>query len=116
MIPWLRELDPDPVVEINPRTARDLGIVDGEWVYIENKRGRVKFKAKVTATAHPRVVSAAHGWWLPETDGREPNLFCTWQHNINNLTSMGHQAKSGFGGTNYRASLCRITKIKDGKE
>jgi anaerobic selenocysteine-containing dehydrogenase len=113
MIPSLRRLDPDPVVEIHPDTASDLGIVHGEWVYIENRRGRVKFKAHVTATAHPQVVSAAHGWWLPETDGTAPNLFCTWEHNINNLTSMGHQAKSGFGGTDYRASLCRIVKIND---
>jgi anaerobic selenocysteine-containing dehydrogenase len=115
-IPWLREIDPDPIVEIHPQTAKELDIANGEWVYIENKRGRVKFKAKITPTAHPRVVSAAHGWWLPETDGREPNLFATWEHNINNLTSMGNQGRSGFGGTNYRASLCRITKIQDGKE
>jgi anaerobic selenocysteine-containing dehydrogenase len=113
MIPWLRELDPDPLVEIHPQTAKDLDVSNGEWVYIESKRGRVKFKAKVTPTAIPQVVTASHGWWLPETDGREPNLFSTWQHNINNLTSMGNQAKSGFGGTNYRSSLCRITKIKD---
>ncbi len=113
MIPWLREIDPDPIVEIHPQTAKDLDIVDGEWVYIENKRGRVKFKARVTPTSHPRVVSAAHGWWLPETEGKEPNLFSTWEHNINNLTSMGNQSRSGFGGTNYRTSLCRITKIKD---
>ena len=26
MIPWLRELDPDPIVEINPQTAKDLDI------------------------------------------------------------------------------------------
>jgi anaerobic selenocysteine-containing dehydrogenase len=116
MIPCLRELDPDPIVEINPQTAAELDIADGEWVYIENQRGRVKFKARVTPAILPQVVSAAHGWWLPETEGKEPNLFSTWQHNINNLTSMGHQARSGFGGTNYRASLCRITKIRDGKE
>jgi len=116
MIPCLREIDPDPIVEINPETAEGLDIVDGEWVYIENKRGRVKFKAKVTPIGLPGVVSAAHGWWLPETDGREPNLFGTWQHNINNLTSMGHQARSGYGGTDYRASLCRITKIMDEEE
>jgi len=113
MIPWLRELEPDPIVEIHPQTAKDLGIADDEWVYIENKRGKVKFRAKVTPTALPRVVSAPHGWWLPETDGREPNLFGTWDHNINNLTSMGNQGRTGFGGTNYRTSLCRITKIKD---
>jgi len=113
MIPWLRELDPDPVVEINTQTAEELDISNGEWVYIENKRGRVKFKAQVTPTAHPKVVTAPHGWWLPETDGKAPNFFSTWDHNINVLTSMGNQGKSGFGGTDYRSSLCRIVKIKD---
>jgi anaerobic selenocysteine-containing dehydrogenase len=116
MIPWLRELDPYPVVEINPQTAHELDISQGEWVYVENLRGRVRLKAKVTPTAQPGVVTAPHGWWLPETDGRAPNLFSTWEHNINNLTSMGNQGKSGFGGTNYRSSLCRIIKIKGGKE
>jgi len=113
MIPWLREIDPDPIVEIHPQTAKELGVADGEWVYIENKRGKVKFKAKTTPTSHPRVVSAGHGWWLPETEGKEPNLFSTWIYNINNLTSMGNQSRSGFGGTDYRTSLCRITKIKE---
>jgi anaerobic selenocysteine-containing dehydrogenase len=116
MIPWLRELDPDPVVEINDKTADMLGIANGEWVYVENKRSRIKVKAMVTPTAHPRVVTVPHGWWLPETDGREPGLFSTWEHNINNLTSMGNQAMSGFGGTNYRSNLCRIVKITGGKE
>jgi anaerobic selenocysteine-containing dehydrogenase len=113
MIPWLRELDPYPTCEINDKTAEDLGISNGEWVYIENRRGKVKMKAKVTATAHPKVVTAPHGWWLPETDGKAPNLFSTWDYNINNLTSMGNQGKSGFGGTNYRSCQCRVTKIKD---
>ena len=113
MIPWLRELDPVPTCEINNKTAEALGISNGEWVNIENRRGKIKMKAKLTATAHPKVVTAPHGWWLPETDGNNPSLFSTWEHNINNLTSMGNQAKSGFGGTNYRSSLCRVTKIKD---
>jgi anaerobic selenocysteine-containing dehydrogenase len=113
MIPWLRELDPDPVSEINDKTAAELGIEDGEWVYVENPFGKIKVRAKVTPTAHPKVVSVPHGWWLPETDGTAPNLFSTWDHNVNNLTTMGNQAKSGFGGTNYRSGLCRVTKITD---
>ncbi|HEY98158.1 MAG TPA: molybdopterin-dependent oxidoreductase, partial [Dehalococcoidia bacterium] len=113
MIPWLRELDPDPTCEINDKTAAELCISNGEWVYIESRRGKIKMRAKITATAHPKVVTAPHGWWLPETDGKAPNLFSTWDHNINNLTSMGNQGKSGFGGTDYRSSLCRVTKIKD---
>ena len=112
-IPWLREIDPNPTAEIHPETAKKLGIADGEWVYLENDRGRVKFKAKVTITGHPNMVFVAHGWWLPETEGKEPNLFSTWQHNINNLIPMDRQGTSGFGGAPYRTCLCRISKIKD---
>ena len=116
MIPWLRELDPFPVAEINDKTAASLGIGDGDWVYVENMHGKVKAKAKVTPTALPNVVTTPHGWWLPETEGKAPNLFSTWDYNINNLTTMGNQGKSGFGGTNYRSGLCRVTKISGGKE
>ncbi len=115
-IPWLRELDPFPVAEINDKTAESLGIANGEWVYVENHHGKIKVKAMVVPTAHPRVVTVPHGWWLPETDGKEPNLFSTWDHNVNNLCTMGNQGKSGFGGTNYRSGICRVTKIEGGKE
>lgn len=113
MIPWLREIDPDPVVEINTQTAKDLNIEDGEWVYIENKRGRVKFKAKVTPTIHPRVVAPAHNWWLPETEGKYPDLFSLWECNINNLIPACTQGRSGWGGAANKRVLCRIVKIKD---
>ncbi len=114
MIPWLRELDPYPVAEINDKTAASLGVAEGEWVYVENMHGKIKMKAKVVPTALPNVVTVPHGWWLPETEGKAPNLFNTWDHNVNNLTTMGNQGKSGFGGTNYRSSLCRIVKIAGG--
>ncbi len=112
MIPCLREIDPDPTVEIHPTTAEELGIIHGEWVYIENKRGRVKAKAKVTPIANPKVIACCHGWWLPETDGKAPNLFGTWDYNINNLVPSGTQGRSGFGGATYRNCLCRVVKIK----
>ena len=110
MIPWLRECEPDPTVEIHPDTASEYGISDGEWVYVENKRGKAKFKAKVTPVSHPKVVTTPHGWWLPETEGKAPNLFSTAEHNVNQLNSMGNQSKSGFGGTNYRTSMVRLRK------
>jgi anaerobic selenocysteine-containing dehydrogenase len=113
MIPWLREIVPDPVIEINPQTAKDLGIVDGEWVIAENNHGRAKFKTLITATAHPRIVSVGHGWWLPETEAKAPGLFSNWEHNCNQLVPMGTQSRSGFGGGAYKTSLCRIVKIKD---
>ncbi len=112
-IPWLRELEPEPTVEIHPDTAKELGIVNGEWVYIENKRGQVKFRAVVTPTILPRVVAPTHSWWMPETDGKAPNFFGTWDYNINNLVPACTQGRSGWGGAGYKRFLCRITKIKD---
>jgi anaerobic selenocysteine-containing dehydrogenase len=112
MIPWLREIVPDPVIEINPQTAQELGIVDGEWVIAENNRGSAKFKTQITPTAQPKVVSVGHGWWIPEAKPEAPGLFDNWEHNPNQLVPMGTQSKSGFGGSSYKTSLCRIVKIK----
>ena len=73
-IPWLREIDPDPTVELNPETAKKLGIQAGDWVWIEGVRGKVKRKAKLTPTLHPGMAHALHGWWLPESR-RQSALF-----------------------------------------
>src|SRR5208283_4352505 len=39
-IPWLREIDPDPIVEISPETAAKLEIRNGDWVWLENQLGK----------------------------------------------------------------------------
>jgi anaerobic selenocysteine-containing dehydrogenase len=109
MIPWLRELDPDPTVEIHPDTANGLRIVDGDWVWIENWLGRQKFKAKLTLAVMPQMVMAAHGWWFPEEDGAEPSLFGAWKSNINQLIPMGCQGKDGLG-TPLKNMLCKVYK------
>jgi anaerobic selenocysteine-containing dehydrogenase len=114
MIPWLREKDPIPYVEIHPETAREYGIEDGEWVYIENARGRVKRKAKVTPIVHPKMIQAPHGWWLPELRGPEPDLFGMWEYQINQLVPSGQHSVSGFGGGQYKTTLVKITKIEEG--
>jgi anaerobic selenocysteine-containing dehydrogenase len=115
-IPWLREADPYPIVEIHPSVAKDLGIDDGEWVHIENDRGRIKRKAKVTPIVHPKVVSVPHGWWLPETEGKEPNLYGIWDINCNLLTHIGPGSASGYGGGAYKTALVAVKKIQEGEE
>ncbi|UCB49533.1 MAG: molybdopterin-dependent oxidoreductase [Deltaproteobacteria bacterium] len=113
MIPWLRELDPDPLVEIHPDTARELGIGEGEWVWIENWLGRCRFRAKVTLVVPPWMVMAAHGWWFPEEPGPEPSLFGVWKSNINQLIPMGCQGKDGLGAP-IKHMLCRVYKVRGG--
>ncbi|HSW39725.1 MAG TPA: molybdopterin-dependent oxidoreductase [Acidobacteriota bacterium] len=116
-IPWLRELDPYPTVEIHPDTARNLGIDDGEWVWVENWLSRQQFKAKLTPAVLPEMVMAAHGWWFPEEDGAEPSLFGAWKSNINNLIPMGSQGKDGLGAP-IKSLLCRVYKLsgRDGDQ
>ena len=109
-IPWLREIDPDPIVEIHPETARALDIEDGNWVWIEGRRGRAKRKAKLTPIVHRQMVMVPHGWWLPEKEGKD-HLYGVWDININQLIPMGYQSRSGFGGGPYKSMLCKIYKV-----
>ena len=65
-IATLREREPDPIIEIHPETAGELGIQDGDQVYIETRRGRINQRAVLTEGIDPRVVAPSYGWWFPE--------------------------------------------------
>lgn len=110
-IPWLRELDPDPVVEINPETAVKYGIKNGDWVWIENHLGKCKRKAVVTPIIPPWMVMAPHNWWLPEKPAAEPDLCGTWEINVNQLIPYGYVGKGGFGAP-YKTMLCKIYRVE----
>ena len=110
-IPWLREKEPDPLVQIHPKTAKKYHIEDGEWVYIKNDLGRVRRKAKLTLKVHPDHIQTRHGWWLPEREGREPDLFGLWDYQINLLIPGPQCSSSGFGGGQYKTTLVTLEKI-----
>ena len=50
--PWLAELQQDMFVEVHPRDANNLGIRDGDMVWVEGPEGG---KAKVQAMVTERV-------------------------------------------------------------
>ena len=106
-LPWLRELHRDPVVEIHPNTAEKEGIEDGQWVFIESARGKVRQRAKITAGIHPQVVSAQHAWWFPE---KKIDPEHGWEEsNINVLTDNAYETcDPAMGATSVRTLLCRI--------
>jgi len=108
-IPWLREIDPDPLVEIHPETAASHGIGNGEWMWIENWMGRARYKAKLTPVVPEWMIMASHGWWFPEKEAAEPSLFGVWESNINQLIPMNHHGKDGQGAP-IKHSMCRIYK------
>jgi len=106
MIPWLRELNPDPVVELHPDVAGKHGIKDGQWVFIESPRGRIKQRARLTIGIDPRVVAAQHGWWFPEVKTPDHG----WKEsNINILTDSDPEGYDiAMGATNLRVLLCNV--------
>lgn len=110
-IPWLRACDPYPLVEVHPSVMKELGIDNGEWVWIENDRGKIRRKVKENPSMHPGTVSVPHGWWLPETKGEGPNYFAAWDINCNILVPVDTQSESGYGGGAYKTTLCRLRKI-----
>ncbi|MDH3581152.1 MAG: formate dehydrogenase subunit alpha, partial [Hyphomicrobiales bacterium] len=55
--PWLAELQQDMFVEINPSDANDLGIKDGQMVWVEGaEKARLKVMAMVTERVAKGVV------------------------------------------------------------
>jgi anaerobic selenocysteine-containing dehydrogenase len=107
-----REQHPHPLMDIHPDTAQNLGIKDGDWAYIETRRGVIKQKAHVTKGIDPRVVNVQSHWWFPEQPAQEPWLHGLWQSNSNVLTMSDPESFDPItGGWPLRALLCKVYKI-----
>lgn len=110
-VPWLREIRENPIVEIHPETAKKHGIKEGQWVYIESPRGRIKQCAKLNDGIDPRVIIAEHGWWYPEMK-EEGHGWDT--SNVNLLTDNAYETLDpAMGSTNLRVCLCNISPCND---
>lgn len=106
-IPSLRKRHPDPLVEIHPQTADELDIQEGDWVWIETRRGRIQQRAKLTDGIDPTVVHVEYGWWFPEEPGPEHGV---WKANANVLTDNGPPYDPAMGTYQLRALLCKVYK------
>jgi anaerobic selenocysteine-containing dehydrogenase len=106
----LRKRRPHPTVEIHSDIAANHEILNGDWVYVESPRGKIKMKASVTKDIKKGVVSIEHGWWFPEREGPD---FGVWESNANVLTSNAPPYDPAFGSYQLRGLLCNIEKIAE---
>jgi anaerobic selenocysteine-containing dehydrogenase len=94
-IPKLREYSPENLLEINPKTAANLNIEDGNVVTVSSPRGSIKCMARITDHIDPRVVHLYHGFK---------------ESNCNVLTD--HKAFDPItGSTGLKSLLCKVEKI-----
>jgi len=91
----LRKDAPFPELEMHPSVAEKYRVSQGEMVWLETKRGRIKVEAKITENIMPKVLSLPHGWAIA---------------NENLLTDIGNRDPiSGF--PELKPLLCRISKV-----
>jgi anaerobic selenocysteine-containing dehydrogenase len=91
--PRLRELQPDPKVDINPKDAEARGIKQGEDTVVETPAGSITVKANVTNLAQPGVVHVYHGWV---------------QADVNTILARTLDPISGFPA--FKSQLCQVRK------
>jgi len=58
----IRQMHPQPFIEIHPRDAVGLGVKDGEWLEVRSRRGKARFPALVTKAIAPGTVFVPMHW------------------------------------------------------
>ncbi len=91
--PRLRELQPNPKLDINPKDAQARGIKQGEDVVVETPLGQITVKANITNLAQPGVVHVFHGW--PQAD-------------VNTILPRTFDPITGFPA--FKSQLCQVRK------
>jgi ferredoxin-nitrate reductase len=58
----IKQMHPQPFIEIHPRDAAQLGIQEGDWVEVRSRRGKSRFPAQVTKAITPGTVFVPMHW------------------------------------------------------
>lgn len=104
----LREFNSDPFVQLSAATAEELGVADGQWVWIENPRGKCRQRVQVTEMLRDGMALGQHGWWYPED--KDSELFGMPEININ-LLLKNAPSVTGFG-ADIKCTLCKIYPVE----
>lgn len=80
--PLIREIHPEPTLEIHPRDAEKRGIKSGDLAIVHNDRGSVRIKGKVSKRVKEGVVAMEQGWG--------PEKGCANMLTADRLTDLGY--------------------------
>lgn len=107
-----RVLEPWPYIELNDQYAMEKQISEGEWLWVETRRGKIQAKARISAgvlygcasMCRPNYKHACKELGLPgfSWDKANPNVLCT-----------AEGSDPGFGAAPMRSMLCKVTKFSE---
>jgi anaerobic selenocysteine-containing dehydrogenase len=109
-----RSMFPHPVVTMHISDARELGIRNGDWVWIETPRGRIRQGARSGWDIIQGSVIAQPSWWYPELPAEEPWSQGVFDSNGNVLTDDAIETlDEACGQWVCRGLLCKIYPCLD---
>ena len=97
----LREKSRPPTVFMNSQTARELGLGEGDWVWIETSKGKIRQRLITDPRIQPKVVNTEFGWGSTEEFK---------DSNINVLTDCNPPYDAETGSVTIRGYPCRVYK------
>lgn len=106
-LPWLYELQPEPFVEMSEELAKEVGIKNGEEVYVETIRGKIKLKAGVTKRFKPYNVAGKKV--------HQVGIIWHWGYCGGSKGATANDLTPHVGDVNtripeFKAFLCKVTK------
>ena len=111
--PWLREMYPAPEMWLHPSAAEKYGLEDGDWAWMESRRGKIRGVVKVTEGINPGTVFMER-FWNPETLNTETH---GWKEmNVNMLTKVSAPYNPEVGTYTLRAFQVKVYKADGAPE
>jgi anaerobic selenocysteine-containing dehydrogenase len=52
----------EPVIELNPRTAKTLGLAEGDMVWAESQWGKIQGRLLLSERTPPQLATLPYGW------------------------------------------------------
>lgn len=93
-VPYLREIAPVAEIWIHPDDGKKHEVSQGDWVWVESKRGRTNAKAHVT-TGIAKGVVYMERFWNPETLGTATHGWREMNVNLLSKSSAPHNDVCG---------------------
>ena len=109
-IPWLRSFMEFPTCQLHPETAKKYGVEDGDIIWIESPRGRIRQKLRTFPGIKKGMLMGTANWFYPEEPAK--GYHGVFISNPNVLTSNDHLDPM-YGSPDLTCLLCKVYKAKD---
>lgn len=109
-IPWLRSFMEFPTCQMHPETCKQYGVEDGDIIWIESPRGRIRQKLRAFPGIKKGVIMCTGNCFYPEEPAK--GYHGIWISNPNVLTNNNHQDPM-YGSPDLTCLIAKVYKAKD---